>query len=439
MKLLDEAQVTGASQIEGVDRMAKSIVLKSATIISGRDNEVLENATLVVRDNLIESVGKPDAKSLHDGDHEVVDLAGMTLLPGLIDTHIHLVGNGEVSVFVNLFESSMKRCVKGVRYLRDLLEMGVTTVRSGGDGNGYFEMALRDSIREGFIDGPLLLATGYHLTATGGHAYFLPPWTDETNCVGLRCDGADSFRKAARTQLAYGADSVKITSGRGLEEADDPRIGELTVEEIRSAVEEAHRRGKLAIAHAMGPGSIKNALDAGVDSIVHGFWLDEQCAEIMVAKGIFWEPTIRYPWRIAEDGGKSGTPGFYVKNCGMAAEALQKNLLRWVKAGVQITLGSDAGGVPIFLHGENAEELQYMVRLGISPLDAIIASTRRSAECLRLGHRLGTLEQGKEADVMIVNGNPLKDISILAEKGRIAGVLKGGKKVNWRLPQRGKV
>ncbi len=414
--------------------MGKRLVLNGARLISGRDNEIIENARLVVKDGMIESVSGAGAKDPPDGDREVVDLAGMTVLPGLIDTHIHLVGNGEVSVFVNLFESSMKRCVKAVRYLRDLLEAGITTVRSGGDGNDFFEMALRDSIREGFIDGPLLRATGYHLTATGGHAYFLPPWTDETNCVGMRCDGEDSFRRAARMQLAYGADSVKITSGRGLEEADDPRIPELTTLEIRAAVEEAHRRGKLAIAHAMGPAAIKNALDAGVDSIVHGFWLDEQCAEIMAAKGIFWEPTIRYPWRIAEDGGKSGTPGFYVKNCAMAAEALQKNLLRWVKAGVKITLGSDAGGVPIFLHGENAEELEYMGRLGMAPLEAIIASTRHSAECLRLDDRLGTLEPGKEADVLIVEGNPLSDVRILANKERICGVLKGGKKAVWKLP-----
>jgi imidazolonepropionase-like amidohydrolase len=296
-------------------------------------------------------------------------------------------------------------------------------------------MALRDAVNEGYLEGPRLMTTGYHLTATGGHAYFLPPWTDEPTCVGMRCDGEDSFRKAARLQLSYGADSVKITSGRGLEEVD-PLTAELSVEEMRAAAEEAHRRGKLVIAHAMGPTAVKNALAAGADSIVHGFWLDEEGAELMAAKGVFWEPTIRYPWRIAEDGGKCGTPEFYVKNCTMAAEALQANLLRWVKAGVKITLGSDAGGVPIFLHGENAQELEYMVRLGISPLEAIIAGTRHSAECLRLDRRLGTLEAGKEADLLIVEGNPLQDIRILADKDKIRGVLRGGRKAVWRLPAR---
>jgi imidazolonepropionase-like amidohydrolase len=279
-----------------------------------------------------------------------------------------------------------------------------------------------------------ILATGYHLTATGGHAYFLPPWTDETNCVGMRCDGEDSFRKAARLQLAYGADSVKVTSGRGLEEADDPRTPELTVDEMRAVVEEAHKRGKLVIAHAMGPQPIKNALTAGVDSIVHGFWLDEECAGMMAEKGVFWEPTIRYPWRIAEDAGKAGTPDFYVKNCAGAAEALQKNFLRWVKAGVRISLGSDAGGVPLFYHGQNAEELEYMVRLGMKPLDAILAATRHSAECLRIHDRVGSLEPGKEADLIVVDGNPLDDVGILARKERIRGVLRGGRKVVWRLP-----
>ena len=417
--------------------MSKKLVLKGATLISGRDNEVIEHSRVVLNESIIESVGKADKKDLQERDNkelEVIALDGMTLLPGLIDTHIHLVGNGEISVFVNLFESSMKRAIKSVRYLQDLLSMGITTVRSGGDGNGYFEMALRDSINEGYIEGPRLLATGYHLTATGGHAYFLPPWTDESNCVGMRCDGEDAFRKAARMQLAYGSDSVKVTSGKGLEEEGDPRIPELTIVEMSAAVEEAHKRGKIVIAHAMGASAIKNALSAGVDSIVHGFWIDEECAEMMAKKGVYWEPTIRYPSRIAEDGGKSGTPAFYVKNCSMAAEALQENLLRWVRAGVKITLGSDAGGVPIFFHGENAQELEYMVKLGLSPLDAIIASTRHSAECLRLDRRIGTIEPGKEADILIMDGNPLKDIGIVAKKEKIRGVIKGGKKAVWRIP-----
>ena len=417
--------------------MSRKLVLKGATLISGRDNEVVEHSRVVLNDSVIESVGKTDKKDLQEKDGkdlEVVSLDGMTLLPGLIDTHIHLVGNGEISVFVNLFESSMKRAIKSVRYLHDLLSMGLTTVRSGGDGNDYFEMALRVCINEGYIEGPRFLATGYHLTATGGHAYFLPPWTDESNCVGMRCDGEDAFRKAARMQLAYGCDSVKVTSGKGLEELGDPRIPELTTAEMAAAVEEAHKRGKIVIAHAMGAPAIKNALTAGVDSIVHGFWIDEECAEMMAKKGVYWEPTIRYPSRIAEDAGKSGTPPFYVKNCSMAAEALQKNLLRWVRAGVKITLGSDAGGVPIFFHGENAQELEYMVKLGLSPLEAIIASTRHSAECLRLESRIGTIEPGKEADMLILEGDPLKDIRIMAKKEKIRGIIKGGKKVVWKIP-----
>ena len=424
---------------KGAGRLSKKLVLKGATLISGRDNEVIENSRVVLNGSVIESVGKAskeDQREKDSNDLEIVALGGLTVMPGLIDTHIHLVGNGEISVFVNLFESSMKRAAKAVRYLQDLLRMGMTTVRSGGDGNGYFEMALRDAINEGYIEGPRLLATGYHLTATGGHAYFLPPWTDETNCVGMRCDGEDAFRKAARMQLAYGADSVKVTSGKGLEEEGDPRIPELTIAEMAAAVEEAHKRGKIVIAHAMGPSAIKNALSAGVDSVVHGFWMDEECAEMMAKKGVYWEPTIRYPSRIAEDGGKSGTPAFYVKNCSMAAETLQKNLLRWVKAGVKITLGSDAGGVPIFFHGENGQELEYMVKLGLRPLDAIIASTKHSAECLRLDRRIGTIEPGKEADILIVEGNPLNDIGILAKKEKIRGVLKGGNKAVWNIPLR---
>ena len=158
--------------------MSKKLVLKGATLISGRDNEVIEHSRVVLNESIIESVGKADKKDLQERDAEeleVIALDGMTLLPGLIDTHIHLVGNGEISVFVNLFESSMKRAIKSVRYLHDLLSMGITTVRSGGDGNGYFEMALRDSINEGYIEGPRLLATDTILLLRVGMRIFSRP------------------------------------------------------------------------------------------------------------------------------------------------------------------------------------------------------------------------------------------------------------------------
>jgi imidazolonepropionase-like amidohydrolase len=413
--------------------MNRKVVLEGANVITGKSGEIIENARLVLDGNIIESVQKAkEPMKLNEG-MDFIKMDGMTIMPGLIDTHIHLVGNGEVSVFVNLFESSMKRAIKSVRYMRNLLEMGITTVRSGGDGNNFFEMALRDSINEGFIEGPRFFATGYHLTATGGHAYFLPPWTDESNCVGLRCDGPDEFRKFARMQIAYGADSIKLTSGKGLEEPEDARIPELTVDEMKVAVEEAHKRGKLVIAHAMGVEAIMNAIEAGVDSIVHGFWMDDACADKMIKKGIYWEPTIRYAWRIAEDGGESGTPDFYVKKCNDAVEALQKNFLRFVKSGLKVTLGTDAGGVPIFYHGENGEELEYMVRLGMSSSDAIIASTKHSAECLRISDYVGTIEPGKEADLLVLEGNPLNDIKIIACKKNIKAVFKGGKRVVWKI------
>jgi imidazolonepropionase-like amidohydrolase len=313
-----------------------------------------------------------------------------------------------------------------VGYLKKTLMMGVTTIRSGGDGNDWFEMALRDGIRDGVLVGPRLLATGYHLTTTGGHAYFLPPWTNLTNCVGMRCDGPDGFRKGARMQLSYGADSVKVTLGKGLEEPDDSKIQEVTLDEARAAVEEAHKRGKLAIGHAMGPDPIMTGIKAGINSIVHGFWLDDECAEAMIENNVYWEPTIRYVWKIAEEGEAENLQEFYVAKAKQAVEALQKCFLKYYRMGVKITLGSDAGGVPLFPHGRNAEELEYLIRLGLDPIEAICLATRNSAECLRLNDKIGTIENGKRGDILVVNGDATKNISLVTRKENIKLIMKDG-------------
>ncbi len=406
--------------------MGERTALIGGLLITGKNGDVVHDPVVLIDGSKIESVRKTEKNEPSLKNAKVVNTDGCTIMPGLIDTHIHLVDDGGTNVFIDIFKSSVRRCVQAVGYLKKTLLMGVTTVRSGGDGNDWFEMALRDGIEEGILTGPRLFATGYHLTTTGGHAYFLPPWSNLTNCVGMRCDGADGFRKGARMQLSYGADSVKITLGKGLEEPDDSRIQEVAPDEAKAAVEEAHKRGKLAIGHAMGPAPIMTGIEAGVNSIVHGFWMDERCAEAMIEHNVFWEPTIRYVWKIAEDGERENLQDFYVSKAKLAVEALQKNFLRYYKMGVKVTLGSDAGGVPLFPHGRNAEELECMVKLGLSPLEAVCVATRNSAECLRIGSETGTIESGKHADILVVKGDVTRDIGLVAKRENLKLILKGG-------------
>jgi imidazolonepropionase-like amidohydrolase len=406
--------------------MGERIALSGGLLVTGKEKEVVHDPIVIINGSTVESVGTRDKDGLSFKDVEVINTEGCTIMPGFIDTHIHLIDDGHANVFIDIFKSGVRRCVEAVEYLRRTLSMGVTTIRSGGDGNDWFEMALRDGINNGTLIGPRLFATGYHLTTTGGHAYFLPPWSNMTNCVGMRCDGADGFRKGARLQLSYGADSVKVTLGKGLEEPDDSRIQEVTLDEAKAAVEEAHKRGKLAIGHAMGPKPILTGIEAGIDSIVHGFWLDDECAEAMIENNVFWEPTIRYVWKIAEDGEAQNLEEFYVTKAKKAVEALQKSFYKYYQMGVKITLGSDAGGVPLFPHGRNAEELEHMVELGLDPIEAISISTRNSAECLRIGDETGTVEDGKKADILVVKGDVTKDISLASGKENIKLVMKEG-------------
>jgi imidazolonepropionase-like amidohydrolase len=406
--------------------MGEKIALSGGLLITGKDKEVIHNPLVIINGSTIETVSTRNRNDFSLKDTKVINTDACTIMPGLIDTHIHLIDDGDANVFIDIFKSSVRRCVQAVGYLKKTLMMGVTTIRSGGDGNDWFEMALRDGIRDGVLVGPRLLATGYHLTTTGGHAYFLPPWTNLTNCVGMRCDGPDGFRKGARMQLSYGADSVKVTLGKGLEEPDDSKIQEVTLDEARAAVEEAHKRGKLAIGHAMGPDPIMTGIKAGINSIVHGFWLDDECAEAMIENNVYWEPTIRYVWKIAEEGEAENLQEFYVAKAKQAVEALQKCFLKYYRMGVKITLGSDAGGVPLFPHGRNAEELEYLIRLGLDPIEAICLATRNSAECLRLNDKIGTIENGKRGDILVVNGDATKNISLVTRKENIKLIMKDG-------------
>jgi imidazolonepropionase-like amidohydrolase len=407
-------------------KMGERVALSGGRLITGKDKEVIHDPIVILNGSTIESVGPRDKNNISLKDIKVINTEDCTILPGLIDTHIHLIDDGHANVFIDIFKSSVMRCVQAVDYLKKTLLMGITTIRSGGDGNDWFEMALRDGIRDGILVGPRLFATGYHLTTTGGHAYFLPPWSNMTNCVGMRCDGADGFRKGARMQLSYGADSVKVTLGKGLEETDDSRIQEVTLDEAKAAVEEAHKRGKLAIGHAMGPDPIMTGINAGINSIVHGFWLNDECAEAMIERNVFWEPTIRYVWKIAEEGEAGNLQEFYILKAKQAVEALKKSFLKYYKMGVKITLGTDAGGVPFFPHGRNAEELEYMVELGLNPVEAICIATRNSAECLRINDRVGTIENEKRGDILVVKGDVTKNVSLVTKQENIKLIMKNG-------------
>jgi len=243
------------------------------------------------------------------------------------------------------------------------------------------------------------------------------------------CDGPDEWRRGARLNISNGTDNVKVVASRGFLSAGlrvdaPPTAAQATVEEMRAAVEEAHKMGKKVSAHANGPEAIRNAIEAGVDSIVHGFYIDEPCAERMAKKGVFLEPTA-FLIQLIRDLGKGEMPEPMVEKARAYWDLKEKEFRMLLAKGVKISFASDMG-CPYLIHGENAKELACYVELGMKPLEAIVAATKTAAQAVGLEEQIGTLEKGKRADLILVKGDPLKDIRILQREDHIQMVMKEG-------------
>jgi len=396
-------------------------VLNHMNLIDGNGN-VLEDAVVVVEGTKIRDVQKNNG---HVPDEaEVIDMKGYTLLPGMIDAHMHLGGNGEPNrEFQMLKELLPTTTLKAYVNAKSDLMAGFTTVRTMGD-RGFLDISLKKAIESGLVEGPRMKVSGQAISMTGGHGdRWLAPEVS-ANGYGAIADGPDEMRKAARYQLKMGADVVKMMATGGvMSEGDEPGSPQLTEEEMRAAVEEAHKVGKKAAAHAQGTEGIKNAIRAGIDSIEHGIFLDDEAIEMMKERGVFLVATLVAPYNIKKYGREAGIPEHAVRKTEEIISYHVDSFSRAYKAGVKIAMGTDAA-TPFNKHGENAQELVLMVENGAKPMDAIMAATKWGAQLLGMEKVIGTVEAGKEADMIAVNGDPLKDISLLKD---VKFVMKAGK------------
>jgi imidazolonepropionase-like amidohydrolase len=390
------------------------IVFQSGTIIPGT-GDVIENGTVVVEDGVFGFVGPSNEFRIPD-KATPYDLSGKTLMPGLIDCHVHICLDGGPDPVTSLFKDSIPIItLKTALHARSTIEAGVTTIRDLG-GVQYVDLAIRDSIESKLIPGPRMICCGKLVCMTGGHGWQF----------GQEANGLSRVREAVREQLKVGANVIKLMATGGvITKGVDPGVPQLTVEELTAGVEEARKAGRRTASHCQGNEGIKNALEAGIDSIEHGVGLDEQAIELMLKKGAYLVPTLNAPYQILKNGTRRGIPSFVVEKTKFLAKNHQQGVKRAYKAGVPIAMGTDAG-IPYNRHGENGKELELLVKLGLSPLEAITASTKTASEVLGLEKRIGTIEKGKVADLLVIKGNPLQDISLLQDREKIRAIMKEG-------------
>ena len=406
------------------------VAIRAARLLDVKSGRYVERPVVVVRAGVVESVGTETPAGAR-----VIDLQDRTLLPGLIDTHTHILLQGDATQAEYehqiLKEYPAHRVARAVRSLKIALEHGFTGMRDlETEGASYDDVALRDAVNEGVIPGPRLQVAGPALSTTGTYPllHFRPDWKFPT---GVQiCDGADGCRKAVREQLSYGTDWVKVYANTGgLRTTADGYVESppnWTKEELAAVVSEAHGRGAKVAAHATSDTGTRIAVEAGVDSIEHGTSIRPEIAREMARKGIFLSPTLTVTAYVAEPRAREGRAIW-----AEIPKSQARSFANCRKAGVKIALGTDAGGFP-WTEINQTRELEHEVRLGMSPIEAIRSATTVAAELMGTAGRAGVVEKGSWADLVAVAGDPLKDVSVLS---RIDFVMKGGEIVRQPAPR----
>ena len=399
------------------------LVLLGATLLDGTGADPVRGRAVVVEDGRIAAV-VPESP-VPSGARRHLD--GLTLLPGLINCHVHLCLGGEADPASVLREEPYAATViKAVLRARQNVEAGVTTVRDLG-GREYAEIAVRDAVTRGLIPGPRILAAGRAICMTGGHGWRM---------VGREADGADDVRRAVREQLKAGADVIKlIATGGVMTPGVEPGSAQLTYEELRAGVEEARKAGRASAAHAQGSAGIEAAVAAGISTIEHGVFLTEPIVARMARDGVALVATLIAPQAIVSGGTAAGIPEFAVRKSLAVRDRHVESFQLALRSGITIAAGTDAG-TPLNLHGTMVPELELMAKAGMTPSAVIASATSVAARVLGLEHEVGQIAPGLAADLLAVAGNPLDRLGALDD---VRMVMSAGRVVIDRLdhPRRG--
>ena len=395
----------------------KRTLVRAGHVLDVKTGKLSDAQTIVVVGDTIKSIAPTASVTAEAGD-AVVDLGGMTVMPGLMDVHTHITMNTDFDPYRELTTTDAKQGINGVVNARTTLMAGFTSIRNVGAGD-YTDVDLRDAINAGQVAGPHMLVSGPALGITGGHCDDnLLPFQYHQVGDGV-ADGVAAVQQKVRQNIKYGADLIKVCATGGvLSKGDDPQASQYTLEEMQAIVADAHRLGRKVAAHAHGAQGILWASEAGVDSIEHGSYINDAAIAEMKKRGTYLVPTLYLEDWMLE---KGNLPAFYHQKMVDVIGVAKKNIKHAMEAGVKIALGTDAAVYP---HGLNAHELDvYVNQLGMSPLAALQSATVNAADLMGWSAKTGTLEPGKWADIIGVEKNPMEDVRILQD---VKFVMKGG-------------
>ena len=400
------------------------IAIHHVRLIDGK-GQAIEPATVIVRHAKIHAAGPSRTIATPRGAIRV-NGRGLTLLPGLIDCHVHFTMGGEPDVVKAVEDETVtETLLKASRSAGKTLEAGVTTVRDLGS-RDHSIFALKKAIDKGLTPGPRIIGAGLAICMIGGHL---------RRFIAQEVEGVEQVRKVVREQIDAGAEVIKvIASGGVLTPGTSPDQAQMTVEELRAAVDEAKQAGRKVAAHAHGASGMKNAIQAGVHSIEHATLLDEEATGLFQKHAVYMVPTLSALAKTGACRRGCGIPDDALEKAKAMTKRHQSSFRQAYDRGLLIAMGTDAG-TPFNHHGDNAQELERMVALGMSPMEAIMASTSAAARLIGIDGQVGTIEQGKQADLLLVEGNPLRKIDLLPDRNRIVGVMKAGRFVAGPLSQ----